>query len=538
MFGNPGTTEMPLIDSLTDYPQLAYYLALHEGVAVGMADAFALATGKPGVANVHVAPGLGNALGMLFNAWEGRSPLLLTAGQQDTRMRLRDPLLAHDLVGMAAPLVKWSAQAERASELPLLVHRALKTALEPPAGPVFLSLPINVMEEAVDGTALAPAPWPSRPQPDPAEVKAAVALLLEARQPAIVCGDGVFRAGAQGELVALAELLGAPVWHTVLPAALSFPMTHPHYRGELPGDHARIRQALGRADAVLLVGGEFFKEIFHAAESPLAESAAVIQIDAAPQALARNLSPAVAMAADPRAALHALHEAMLSAASANYHAAAERRRETQAELKQAERLKQEQRLKRGWAQRPIASARVMWELKQALPKPAVVVSEAITASADLMRTLSLERPGDYYGSRGGGIGQGLPTALGVQVAHPDRRVVCVSGDGSAMYSIQALWTAAHHHLPVVFVILNNRAYRVLKINMDRYRSDFGLAGERPYPHMDLIDPELEFVRLSEGMGVPARRVEQPEELGAAFRDAFASGTPYLLDVVVEGRWPV
>ena len=537
LFGNPGTTEMPLIDGLTDHPEMRYWLALHEGVAVGMADAFAFATGMPGVANVHVAPGLGNALGMLYNAWEGRSPVLLTAGQQDTRMRLREPLLSHDLVAMAAPLVKFSAQAERAGEIPLLVHRALKTMSEAPSGPAFLSLPINVMEEESDAPVLARWPAPRAAVPHPEDVAAAAELLLEARHPAIVCGEGVYRANAQRELVALAELLGAPVWNTVLPAALNFPMTHPQYRGELPGDIARIRQAFGPADAVLLVGGDFFKEIFHAPGSPIADGAGVIQIDAAPRMLARNYAPAVAIAADPAAALQAVRERLLSGAGAAYHDTADARRTAQAGLARAEKQKQEARLKRGWSQSPLAPARVMWELKGALPEHGIVVSEAITANADLTRTLSLERPGDYFGSRGGGIGQGLPTALGVQVAYPDRRVVCVSGDGSAMYSIQALWTAAHHRLPVVFVILANRVYRILKINMDRYRGDFGVGGERPYPHMDLADPDLGFVRIAEGLGVPARRIDDPEQLALALRAAFAAGTPYLLEVLVEGTWP-
>ena len=537
IFGNPGTTELPLLDSLADYPQLQYYLALHEGVAVGMGDAYALATGKLGVVNLHVAPGLGNGLGMLVNAKEGHSPVLITAGQQDTRMRLRDPLLSGDLVAMAAPLTKWSAQIERAEEIPLMLHRAVKTALEPPRGPVFLSLPINVMEEETSAAPLPPPEGYTAGRPDAGAVDDAAERLLDAHNPVIVCGQGVFHAAAQGELVSISELLGAPVWNTVLPATVNFPTSHPHYQGELPGDYGRIRQALGPADALLMVGGEFFKEIFHAPGLPFADDTILIQIEESPQALARNFALHTGIVAGLRDALQALREALLFNASVDYHAAAQARGEKLVAHKADERKKQEQRLRKNWQRDPMATVRFMWELKEALPPDAVVVSEAITGNVDLQRMVPIERAGDYYGSRGGGIGQGLPGALGFQLAHPDRPVVAVSGDGSSLYSIQALWTAAHHEIPVLFVILNNSTYRILKINMDRYRSEFGVGGERGYPHMDLTGPEVNYVKVAQGLGVPARRITKPEQVGPAVRRALKSGGPQLLDIVVDGTWP-
>ena len=537
-FGNPGTTEMPLLDSLTDFPEITYHMALHEGVATGMADAYALASGKLGVVNLHVAPGLGNALGMIYNAWEGHSPVLVTAGQQDTRMLLREPLLSHNLVAMAAPVTKWSAQAERAADLPLLVHRAVKTAFDEPRGPVFLSLPVNVMEEDSDAEPLTALALPPLPKPDEKLIEGAAELLAEAKNPVIVAGEGVARAGVQAGLVALAEVIGAPVWNTLQPSGLNFPFTHDQYRGDLPSDQGRIRQTLGAADVLLLVCGDFFKEVFYSAQPPLPDGAAVIQIDPSALNLARNFPVQCGIAGDPSVTLHALRDAVLSAGAKGFRAAVEKRRGELAALKQADRQKAEERLKKTWSRRPISPARVMHELKLALPEGTCVVSEAITAAADMLRTLPLERPGQYYAARGGGIGQGLPSALGIQVAFPGRRVVCLSGDGSAMYSIQALWTAAHHRLPVVFIILSNRVYRILKINLDRYRSDFGWAGERPYPHMDLTHPDLGFVMMAEGMGVPGVRVEDPEQIGVALNAAFAAGTPYLVEIVTEGSWPV
>ncbi len=538
IFGNPGTTESPLMDRLADYPNIQYVLALHEGVAVGMADAYALATGQVGVVNLHVAPGLGNGLGMLFNALEGRSPVLVTAGQPDSRLRLRDPLLSHDLVAMAAPLTKWSVRAERADELPLILHRAFKIALEPPSGPVFVALPLDVMEQESDAAVLAPMPPSGQARADADALNQAAELLLAAKNPVIVCGDGVFRAGAQDELVKAAEFLGAPVWNTLLTAAVNFPMTHPQFRGQLPDNYDGIRQLLGAPDApdaVLLVGGHFFREVFYSPQSPWPQDAAVIQVEDAPQSLARNFAVSVGLAAHPRAVLRELAAIMSERAGNDFAAMAANRRAALAQRKAQDNRQHEARLKAEWDVRPMTHARVMAELEAALPSHAVVVGEVNMGRADLLRALAFERPGDYYGSRGGGIGQGLPGAIGCKLAHPDRPLLAISGDGSALYSIQALWTAAHYRLPIVFVILNDRAYSIVKRNLDRYREYFGVAGRRGYPFLDLVDPDIDFVQLANGLGVPACRIAEPSEVGPAVRAAFASGGPTLIEILIGPR---
>jgi benzoylformate decarboxylase len=533
IFGNPGTTEAALIDTLSDYPQMEYILALHEGVAVGMADAYALGTGQVGVVNLHAAPGLGNGLGMLYNALQGRSPLVVTAGQPDNRLRLREPLLGHDLVAMAAPLTKWSVSAERADDLPLILHRAFKVAKEPPTGPVFIDLPANVLEEESDRSVLAPGRLFAPSQADPEGLKEAAALLLNARNPVIICGDGIYRSGAQQELVALAELLGTPVWNTLLTAAVNFPMTHPQLRGELPDNHAQMRELLNEPDVVLLVGGHFFREVFFTPESPWPEEAAVIQIDEAAEAVARNYSVKVGLVADPKAALRDLHALILPQITEALREASGARRGELTRLKKEAWDQQQERVRESWDDEPMTSARFMVELIPALPQDVIVVGEVNTCRDDLLRTLSFDEAGDYYGSRGGGIGQGLPGALGYRLAHPERPLLAISGDGSALYSIQALWTAAHYGMQIVFIILNNRAYRIVKHNMDRHRVYFDTSGKKGYPFLDLTDPDIDFVDLAQGFGVPARRVFAPEELGPAVQEAFAKPGPVLLDVPIE-----
>ena len=274
------------------------------------------------------------------------------------------------------------------------------------------------------------------------------------------------RVRAQAELVALAELLGAGVWYEGIHMGITFPTSHANARGRLGFDATSVRRSLEGADPVLLVGGSFFEEVWFDAGSPFPDGTAVIQIADAPERLARNFPVRVGLLADPARALRALREAVEAGLGPAQREAAARRNAELAALRDKEAESQRSRAARRWDREPLSMPRVMAELAATLPPDAIVVDEAITAGPDLARTLAFARPGDYWGARGGGIGQALPGALGVKLAHPDRPVVAVSGDGSAMYSIQALWTAAHHDIGAVFVILSNREYRILKHNMD------------------------------------------------------------------------
>ncbi len=535
LFGNPGTTESPLMDRLAGHPELRYVLALHESVALGAAHYYAQSSGVTGVVNLHVAPGLGNALGMLYNAWEANTPMVVTAGQQDTRSRLREPLLGHDLVAMAAPLVKWSVQVERADEFAPILHRAFKTAHDPPAGPVFVALPLNVLEEETTEQVRPLGALYRAPQPEPAAVARMADVLARARRPAIVIGDGIARSGGQQELAALAEAIGAAVFPEGLMQCLNFPHSHPCFRPRMPLHHAGIRRALGDADVVLLVGGSFFEEVWFDPDPPFGPETSVLQIEDAPGRLAFNFAVEVGMLADPRAGLAALREALDTSADDAFRAAAATRMQGLRAAAETARDSRRKRLAARFDDTPMSAARLMSEVAGALPEDAVIVNESITAGGDLFGFLPVDDPDRYCGTRGGGIGQGLVGGIGAALAHPERPVIVFSGDGSAMYSIQALWTAAHYDLPIVFLILHNREYRILKINMDIYRERFGIPADRPYPHMNLTEPELDFVGMAAGMGVPGRRVEDPEQVGEAVREAFAAGGPYLLDVFIGGR---
>jgi benzoylformate decarboxylase len=535
IFGNPGTTETPLLDSLPAYPQIEYVMTLHEGVAVGAASFHAQATGRAAVANLHVAPGLGNAIGALYGAFKAGSPLVVTAGQQDTRMRLANPLLGHDLVAMAAPVTKWSVQVERADEMAPALRRAFKVATDSPKGPVFISLPIDVMEQETPVEAVGPDKLWRSTHPDPKGLEEVASLLLKSASPAIIAGDDVARSGARDGLVALAETIGASVWFEGLRHHAPFPTSHPNYRQSLPGDAAQVRKALQGADLVLLLGGPFFEDIWYAAGGHFPAGAVVVQIEESPERLAFNHHLDAGIVGDMATSLVLLTNALRSRVTPEFKLAAQRRNQGLAELRAREKEAYRARLEKNLSREPSSMPRVTAELRRGLPDDAVIVDESITASLDLARSFDYRGFGDYFGGRGGGIGQGFAGAIGVKIAMPDRPVVAVSGDGSAMYSIQALWTAAHHKLAIVFVILSNREYRILKHNVDVWRQNFEAGTQHPYQNMDLAGPALDFVLLAAGMGVEGIRVEKADAIAPALARAVAANRPYLVEIILEGK---
>jgi benzoylformate decarboxylase len=520
IFGNPGTTENPLLDRLIDYPQLPYYVALHEGVAVCAASFHAQATGRTAVANLHVAPGLGNAIGMMYGALKAASPLIVTAGQQDTRMRFHNPLLSHDLVAMAEPVTKFSAEPKSADEMGPLLNRAFKIANEPPCGPVFIALPVDVMEQETQIGPSSTGPL----QPGVASSEAigqAAAMILESRNPCMVVGDEASRQGGLEDLVALAEATGATVYHQGLRAHVCFPNRHPNYRGRTPFEAAAVRKLLSPHDLVLLIGGNFFEDVWYDNVSHIPESARLIQLENSQHRLALSLSLDLGITGELTHSLRNLVSALGKGATESYKGSAAERNASLAEGYESRQAGARAALEKLHDASPMAPARALHELSQTVPDNAIIVDESITASLEVAHHFEEKQNGDYYGGRGGGIGQGIAGAIGVQVANPERRVVAVSGDGSAMYSIQALWTAAHH--------------RVLKHNLDIYRARFDIGSNKPYPHMDLTSPTLGFPEMAKGMGVPGETVTEAGDIADAMARARSTSGPYLIEIVISGK---
>jgi benzoylformate decarboxylase len=360
-------------------------------------------------------------------------------------------------------------------------------------------------------------------------------LLLQAQSPVIVSGDDVARSGATGALVALVEQIGAAVWFEGLRHHASFPTSHPNYRASLPGDAAQVRKAFEDADLVLWQGGPFFEDIWYADGGHFPQGAAIVQSEQSPERLAFNHRLDAGLVGDLAGTLVALTDAVRARATAEIRSAAQRRNAAIAEARAREKEAYRARLEKAWKREPISMPRVAAELRRGLPDNVVIVDESITASLDMARAFEYRGFGDYFGGRGGGIGQGFSGALGVKVAMPERPVGAVSGDGSAMYSIQALWTASHHNLAIVFVVLANREYRILKHNVDVWRQNFQPGTQHPYQQMDLAGPALDFVHLAEGMGVVGVRVEKADGIAPALAAAVAANRPYLVEIAIEGK---
>jgi benzoylformate decarboxylase len=537
IFGNPGTTEQGFMDILQEYPQVEFILALHEGVAVSMADAYARCTRRPAFVEVHTAPGLGNALGMMHNAAVGKTPLVVYAGHSPGRVLVQEPHLSGPLVDMARPIAKWAAEIHHAHDVPRALRRAFKTAMTPPQGPVFLSLPMDTLDDEAD-VEIRPTTYTHwRGRADAAVMADVARRLLAAERPMLMVGDSVALADAQPEVVALAELLGLPVFECYA-SEFNVSATHPLYLGNVNFVTPEpARATLEGCDCLLAVGAPLFQLIFPEAErSPLPAGAALIQIDVNPWELGKNVTPELSILADPKAALAELAEQVRRLRTPAHAETAARRAAAIAERTRAARARYHDGAKKGWDGVPITAPRLMHEIREAAPADAMFVAEAITNSAHLAAAIEPTEPGRLIRVRGGGIGPGLPSALGAQLAHPGRPIVGVCSDGAAMYAITALWTAAHHRLPVTYVMLNNAAYRILKLNMVEY---LGTAARgRKFVAMDLTDPELRFDRMAESMGVRGRRVERPEDLGPALREAIAHPGPSLVDVVMESPVPI
>jgi benzoylformate decarboxylase len=531
IFGNPGTTELPLMDVLAQRDDLHYILSLHEAVALAMSAGYAEASGKIGVSNFHVAPGLGNALGLIYTAYMGRSPLLVTAGQQDRRMQLEEPLLWGDLVQMARPYTKWSHEIPRPEDLPQAVRRAIKVALTPPTGPVFLSLPMDVLEASVDFD-LAPGPrLDLRPGPLPELLAQAAEVLCTARNPTIIVGDRVSKSGALAEAVELAETLGARVYAEPQANSVAFPGEHPLFAGVLPGLSQGIRRALEPADVLLVIGLNLFQPFLYAAKGPLPDHKTIVQIDSDPWEVGKNYPVTVGVLSDPQAALAQLTPLLRQRLTGTQKDAARQRLEAERESRLQERRSLETRTAEDDAKEPMSALVLMREIAHALPADAVVVNESVTAGGTLRAWLKLKDEKSFFQAKGGGLGFGLPAVVGVKLALPQRPVVGLLGEGSAMYAIQGLWTAAHYDLPVVFVICNNAQYRILKSGLLAFRSEPAKQGK--FVGMDLVQPEIDFVGLATSLGVTAERVSKPQEVGPALKQALSRHGPSLIDIPID-----
>ena len=534
VFGNPGTSETPFMDALQDYPQLKFMLSLQENSAVAMADGYARASHKPAFVNLHIAGGLAGGISMLYDSFKGGTPLVLTAGNSDTRQSLADPVLSGDLVEMTRQYTKWGAEIRHASEIPVAVRRAFREATTPPTGPVFLSFPWDSLDDEADVDIVPSSVGYHRIRPDVDAVSRAADILGGGESPVMVVGDRVAQSGAVAEAVQVAELLGARVYAAAF-TEVNFPTGHPQFRGVLNLNSPSSAKKLAGADALLAVGTNVFSSFLYVPEPYLNPRTRLVHLDSASREVEKVYPTEVGIISDPRAGLADLADALAQGMSGSAQEAARTRAVHIAGEKAAAREAHRARVRERWDSNPMSVERMMAELAASLPPDAIVGDEAITSRGAMLGAMDFDEPGSLYSEQGGALGWGMPGPLGLKLANPDRPVVAVVGDGSSMYTIQALWTAARYDIPVTWVICNNRTYRILKVNMEIYLRDMLKDADRRSQYLGMDFPlPLDVAGVARGFGVHGRTVEDPAELRPALEEAFALGKPAVVDVVIDG----
>ena len=528
LFGNPGTTELPVMDALKEHTDLTYVLGLQEAVVVAMADGFARASGKLAACNVHVAPGLGNAMGSIYNAKFTGTPLIITAGQQEQGHGLTEPLLYDPLVPIAAPLVKWATEITRLEDMPRIVRRAAKIATTPPTGPVFISLPGDVLndEKGIDLSQRTRVDAVTRPTD---EVLAALAeRLLRAERPAFLVGHEIVTSDAFEEIADLAGALGAAVFQQTVPYGAHFPSEHPAFMGALSRDQKLVRAVLEPYDLLFVAGADVLRMSVWSETDPLPPDLPIVQLGQLDWEMGKNYPCELAIRADLKPTIKALLPVLKTKGGSALTEAANQRIDSLKEKNwQAKREQRMIKSRARSAEHPIAVDWLMMQIAEAMTPDVVLVNEGLTSANSLLDMLPFRDRNGYHAFASGGIGWALPAAIGIQLAHPERPVVAVIGDGSSMYSIQALWTAAHLDLPITYVIPNNQGYRILKQRL------LAFHGNDHYVGMDLEDPPIDFAQLATSLGMTAHRIEAPDQVRDALTASIASKRPTLLEVMVE-----
>jgi len=530
LFGNPGTTELPIMHALKDHPDLTYVLGLQEAIVVAMADGFSRASGKLVACNVHVAPGLGNAMGSLFNAKFTGTPMILTAGQQEQGHGLTEPLLYDQLVPMAAPLVKWAVEVTRLDDLPRIVRRAAKVAMTPPTGPVFLSLPGDILNAEAGIDLGVSTRVDTRSRPSDVVLNALARRLLKAERPVIVVGDELVKSDALEAAANFAETLGAPVYQQSVAYGAHFLSEHACYLGGLSRDQKQVRAVLSRYDLLIALGADPVRMSVWSEVEPLPDNMPIVHIGLIDWDMGKNYAAEFAVRADLGETLLVLAPLLRKLGG---DPLATKAKAAIAELAPGNWSAKRASLAQGLASRarttPIDPDWLTLQLAEALPRDAVVVNEGLTSSRHLTDLVPYRDRYGFHALASGGIGWGVPAAVGIALAQAPRQVLCYSGDGSAMYTIQALWTAAHLKLPITYVIANNGGYRIIKQRLKSFHGNDRFIG------MDFADPKIDFTALARSMGMTAEHISEPDAVGPALRRAFSNPGPSLLDVVVEGK---
>jgi benzoylformate decarboxylase len=528
IFGSQGSANSPFVAAaLESRSDIHYLVALHEEIAACMAIGYAQASGRPGVVTLPAATGLINSLSSLYNAKHARVPLVVIADQQDTQIINDEPPLSGDLCELARPVCKWVRELKSANEISRLLRRAFHEALSPPKGPVFLSLPVNLlMTQAVSRTISPPQTSPMGPA-DASFLKKAAMALVSAKNPCIVAGNEVSLYRARKEVVALAEVLGCPVFSEPLPTGVNFPNRHPNFAGVLPLDLYRASELLANHD-VLLVLGMQTRLPARPQEPPLVPSGCkVIQINIEAGLAGRTLPAEMIAIADIGESLSRLRAEVQLIVDSNWVAAVKKRSQETVDMIADRKQQVEDATHYPGPSAPIPLTWLLKLLDAVRPLKSIIVSDLVAPESDPFEILSLDSSSAFFSSNGGCGGYGFSAALGVQWSSPDTPVVCIASDESALYYPQVFWTASHYGLRVKFILVNNLGRSSYSVRM---------APIPESPGRVLLDnPAIDYPELAQSMRVPAASVATMGELEPALKTMFETPGPYLLDVHIDSQ---
>lgn len=523
MFGNPGTVEQGFLDAMGKYQAFHYITCLQESIAVAMADGYARKTGKPAVVQLHSGVGLGNGIGMLYQAMRGHSPLVVLAGEAGIKYDAMDAQMACDLTEMVRTVTKWRGRVLHKDSLLRMVRRAVKIAMTPPMGPVFLALPLDILDEVNQepvypsvkiNTNTIPARWE--------DSQTAADFLMEAESPMLIIGDGISFSNGQKEVEHLAEMIGAEVYGADT-SLVNFDRSSYLYQGDLGhmfGDSSR--EKVRSADVVLIAGTYVFPEVFPCIENPFREDAKIIHIDLNTYEIGKNYEVTIGIGADPSSTIRSIADMVKEEQSERqkYQAANRKKR-----MEQKRKIQEKE-----WKGEDIFS-QFCKILKERKKENLILFDEALTASEIVNHYFPCQKPGTFYQTRGGSLGVGIPGAMGIKLAAPEQTVIGFTGDGGSMYTIQALQTAARYQIGAKFVIINNGDYRLLKNNMDAYWKEEQIP-PHGYPDCFNLEPAIDFVKLAESMNVKARMLSDSQQAEEIVRWLLEDDSPALVEIKI------
>ena len=532
IFGNPGTSEGPIIDLLGDYPEFRYILALQESVAVGMAESYARATGTASFVSLHVDSGLANGIALMLDAYNTGTPMVVTSANYDAR-KINE--VKSDLAELVRPVTKWAVELTLPDQIPGAIRRAFNEANSHPKGPVYVGFTANALEGTAEMNIVPSQKVHDSARPDLDGIREAASLLVAAKNPMMIVGDRVSDDGAVDQAVVLAELLGLPVYQS-RGAEVAFPTTHKQFMGNHTLRVTADREILRESDLVLAIGMDALDELFYWGDVILGPATRLIHIDPIHGRVGRSEPTDVGIVAHCGLAIEELIDAVKTLLSPTDLTEVEQRVVRVVRQAIEKRSSFDQAMSAKWDSRPMTPARMMSELAQALPPNAMVVDDSISSRAVLRHYFQATKRGDIRGVRGQSIGGGIGATMGAQCANPDRPVFGIIGDGSAMMTIQGLWTAANDHIPCIFVICNNGMYRVLKTNFNVYQKEILQESEPAGSNLLYSDfpTPFDMAAIANSMGVHGERIVEPGEIAPAVERAVASGKPALLDMIIDG----